>query len=274
MSSPSTGDGYRLMRDASASIRLNAQHYLWKQICGFNIHPQIPLPKEKELKVADIGVGTAIWMADVKLEYPALKVDGFDKSLQQCPPDELLPEGCSSRTLDILADLPEDVKGLYDIVNVTLLQGGLEDTPVPALRNMLAMLKPGGYLQWQEVNLSALSVTSKKPGLEQSAMKAVLEAVQRFNIGKWTPRLADICAETGFLDCKTDRYPVSPDIAIAFAQTQLGAYEEISRGGMDNGSQDAEGPRLRETIAKAHAELRTGVWLKQELEVTVARKQG
>ena len=79
-------------------------------------------------------------MADVKLEYPALKVDGFDKSLQQCPPDELLPEGCSSRTLDILADLPEDVKGLYDIVNVTLLQGGLEDTPVPALRNMLAML--------------------------------------------------------------------------------------------------------------------------------------
>ena len=50
------------------------------------------------------------------------------------------------------------------------------------------------------------------------------------------------------------------------------AYEEISRVSMDNGSPDAKGPRFRELIGRAYAELNTGVWLDHKLEVTIARK--
>ena len=81
-------------------------------------------------------------MADTVHER-ALKIDGVDKSLEQCPAAELLPTGCSIRTLDILQDLPVELHGTYDIINVRLIQGGLGDDPVPALRKITAMLSKG-----------------------------------------------------------------------------------------------------------------------------------
>ena len=74
------------------------------------------------------------------------------------------------------------------------------------------------------------------------------------------------------LDSRTDRYRVPPDLAIPFCQNQFGAFEEISVNSMDNGSEDAPGPRLRRLIDKAHDDLRKGVVFDYRLEVTVARK--
>ena len=74
--SKSTSDGYPLERSASASARyvandyldrimllltngrLNLQHYIWRQVCGFDIHPDIPIPTDGKLKVADVATGT------------------------------------------------------------------------------------------------------------------------------------------------------------------------------------------------------------------------
>ena len=56
---------------------------------------------------------------------------------------ELLPAGCSIRRLDITRDLPVNLNETYDVVNVRLLLGGLGDDPVPALRNLIAMLSMG-----------------------------------------------------------------------------------------------------------------------------------
>ena len=41
----------------SRIIRLNLQHYLWKDEVGYLLHPSISLDVE-DLSVADIGVGT------------------------------------------------------------------------------------------------------------------------------------------------------------------------------------------------------------------------
>ena len=92
------------------------------------------------------------------------------------------------------------------------------------------------------------------------------------NDTRWVPRLARTCGENGLLDAQTSRYRVPPEIGVAFCQTQFGAYEEISRVGMDNSSLDAKGPQLRALIEQAQVELRGGVWLDHKLEVTVARK--
>ena len=75
--------------------------------------------------------------------------DGFDKSLEQCPVAKLLPAGCSIRRLDVLQDVPAHLYGTYDVVNVRLLLGRLGNDPVPALRNLIAMLSMGfpGILQ-------------------------------------------------------------------------------------------------------------------------------
>lgn len=39
--------------------RLDLQHYCFKELLGFNISPQIPIPPDDEgLAIADIGTGT------------------------------------------------------------------------------------------------------------------------------------------------------------------------------------------------------------------------
>lgn len=83
----------------------------------------------------------SIWIADVKQRYPNLEIDGFDISLNQCPPSEFLPQGCSIRQLDIRADLPEDLRGVYDIVNMRLFIAAIKGTDLlPVLINIMTML--------------------------------------------------------------------------------------------------------------------------------------
>ena len=63
-----------------------------------------------------------------------------------------------------------------------------------------------------------------------------------------------------------------PELSIPWLQTQFGAWEEFSKVGMDNSSQQAEGPRLRELIGKGYTELSKGVVYDYGLEVTVGKK--
>ena len=95
-------------------------------------------------------------MADTAIEH-ACAVDGFDMSLEQCPVTELLPAGCSVRRLDILRDVPADLKETYDVVNVRLLPGGLGADPAPALRNLIAMLSKGFSDELQDGNFLKLT---------------------------------------------------------------------------------------------------------------------
>ena len=59
-------DLYALSRGETASTRLNALHYLFKGILGFNIHPSL-LKRDgrTSLRVADVGTCTGIWAVDV-----------------------------------------------------------------------------------------------------------------------------------------------------------------------------------------------------------------
>ncbi|MCJ1333322.1 hypothetical protein MMC10_010016 [Thelotrema lepadinum] len=274
MSAAYERDGYRLMRNAASSSRLvTHDHYIWKQVCGFDIHPQIAPPVDQTLRVADVGTGTSIWMVDVKQKYPDLQIDGFDVSISQCPPVEFLPEGCSVHELDMLKAVPEKFEGIYDVVNLRLMMAAIkDDNPVPLLKNLITMLKPGGYLQWQEINPSTITVVSAKPALDRTIMDAILQNIHEWNFAKWVPHLSEICAQNGLPDSTTHRYPVPPEYRVAWCQTQLGAYEEISFMSMDNSSPNAKGSRFRHVLDKAYDELTKGVTLQHTLEVTTARK--
>ena len=40
--------------DTDCGLRLNSQQFIWKAVCGYNIHPTILAASNQKLKVADV----------------------------------------------------------------------------------------------------------------------------------------------------------------------------------------------------------------------------
>ncbi|TVY85588.1 Methyltransferase trt5 [Lachnellula suecica] len=173
-------DPYTLSRDAAASARLNAQHYIWKDQFGYLLHPSIP-QRSGALAIADVGTGTGIWILDLARDLPtSTTLDGFDISLTQCPPKGWVPSNVRFRELNIFQDIPMDLLETYDIINVRYMVLVVKSNdPVPILKNLLKLLKPGGYLQWSELNLHSRKLVKSDP---QNSTESLIQ-LQR-EIGK------------------------------------------------------------------------------------------
>ena len=78
---------------------------------------------------------------------------GLDISDAQFPTQDTWPENIKFSILDALGPLPDALHGQFDVVHCRLVTGAVSaGNPKPFLNTFLAMLKPGGYLQWDEVN--------------------------------------------------------------------------------------------------------------------------
>jgi chemotaxis methyl-accepting protein methylase len=59
----------------------------------------------------------------------------------------------SFSTMNILDPVPESLHNKFDVLHLRLLVLGLpKDTWTQAARNLQQMLKPGGWLQWEEAD--------------------------------------------------------------------------------------------------------------------------
>ena len=168
-------DPYPLNRDSMASARLHLQHYFCVSSLGYHLHPDILL--KENTWIADIGCGTGIWALEVARSLPpGGKVDAYDVNLSQCPPSEWWPENVSFAELDILKPVSEHLIGAYDVVNIRhficVVAG---NDPLTILSPLLKLLKPGGYLQWQEYDLSTNRLSVANPVASAPKMQAVME---------------------------------------------------------------------------------------------------
>jgi len=158
---------------------------------GYLIHPYIP-SSSPTLKIADVGAGTGVDLAHYL--PPTCTFRGFDISAAQFPPAATWPKNLTLYTNSILSPFPEPELGTYDLVNVrfmvTVLSGKEWDT---AVTNLRSLLKPGGWLQWIDMDASPARIRTVQsvPG---ASRKACLEAVQCFvEFGKLTNREFDGC---------------------------------------------------------------------------------
>ena len=107
------------------------------------------------------------------LPYSA-QLDGLDISFNQCPPQQWLPKNVRLRNVDIFAEIPPNFVERYDVVHVRhfvcVLKG---DDPTPMLYNLLRLLKPGGWLQWDEwdVDLPRHFTKASKHGPQENLDK-------------------------------------------------------------------------------------------------------
>ncbi|KAI1755192.1 hypothetical protein F4782DRAFT_490413 [Xylaria castorea] len=130
--------------------RLNKQCDLMTECIGYVLHTAIRLPASP--RIADIGTGTARFLVQVHPTVsPDAKLEGYDISSALFPPKDVLPANTSLGEQDVKKPFPEHMHGQYDVVHLRMLVAAMDpDDWVLALKNVIQLLKPGGYVQWEE----------------------------------------------------------------------------------------------------------------------------
>ncbi|KAK4129176.1 hypothetical protein N657DRAFT_639743 [Parathielavia appendiculata] len=173
--------------------RLDEQHTITTETLGFLIHPNIPIPPRSSggtgspnLKIADIGTGTAIWLLDVAKTLSATTtpttttchLTGYDISASAFPPPQTLPPNVSLRTHDMRVPFPDAELGTYDLVAVRFVSSASTRREwARAVTNIAALLKPGvGWLQW--IDSCNFALYNSVPGTSRGACREIYDGVQ------------------------------------------------------------------------------------------------
>jgi hypothetical protein len=98
----------------------------------------------------------SIWLEDVAAILSATsssterEYTGFDISNKYLPPSP--QQGVAFHEHDILQPFPKELYNQYDLVHIRLLVLALrKDQFETAVANVAALAKPGGYIQWEEL---------------------------------------------------------------------------------------------------------------------------
>lgn len=195
--SPSHSDTYLLPRDDSESIRLSLQHYALVRRQGWLLHPKVEeaISGLDSPQIADVACGTGIWAVEVAERLPRASVTGLDISAGQFMPKWTLPANVTLNILDLLGEVGPEYHGKFDVVHVRLLltAGPLTD-PRNFTKTFSKLLKPGGYLQWEDIPYPSVQqvVPSMQDGGATSGYRSttlrwdnVAEAVQLVHKAGW-----------------------------------------------------------------------------------------
>ncbi|MCJ1381958.1 hypothetical protein MMC17_005070 [Xylographa soralifera] len=167
---------YVLKRDWQGSSRLNLQFFLWKNLLHFNLHSDIPQPAPSA-RIADIATGTGLWLVDLAAALPSsIRFDGFDISLEQAPAASFLPANVYMHHWNMFDEPPQEFVGQFDIVHVRLVTLVIKNNdPILLIENLRKLLKPGGYLQWDEVDAIGCYIRAAESGMATPALEALFK---------------------------------------------------------------------------------------------------
>ncbi|PWY95899.1 S-adenosyl-L-methionine-dependent methyltransferase [Aspergillus sclerotioniger CBS 115572] len=265
---------YVFSRDYLDNNRINLQHYLWAELFGYLLHPDIPLTKP-DLKIADVATGTGILLTDLSRRLPpTVQLDAFDISFDAMPPRELLPPNITMHKWDVKTDIPKEFEGIYDVVNVRQLVFVLLDHEVePALRNMFKMLRPGGYLQWADVDVHSMQVKNSNKGSSTTALEKIVKMTQSADprlVAHWIPELPTLFEKSGFMDIKADKRNAPGYMGYTLHECVLMVHGML----LQNTKSDEIARRLREPFSEALKETYDGAYTDWTRWTVVGRKGG
>ncbi|KAI8951037.1 hypothetical protein F4801DRAFT_589909 [Xylaria longipes] len=288
-SSATNSDGYRLGRSYLAASRLNLQHFMYKDAQGFLLHPVIQADlhhkqEEKQngskdsLRVADLATGTAIWLFDLikSPEVSGLDVQfqGFDISRALFPHSSWLPKNIVLSTSNLLEEPPRSLHGQFDAVHLRLVLSLIRSgSPKPIIQHAKMLLKPGGYLQWDELDpFNHFDVLTPESRTNAPNMKATFQNIKDLADWSWIAKLPQTLLEEGFQDAVQHSHEPRSEMFKCWAYQDLCSAEELSFHWY--GSDDESGKNWREHIPKAYEEAdeSNGAVLRSCPTVTIARK--
>jgi SAM-dependent methyltransferase len=257
-----------LDRGYLAASRLNLQFYLWKEALGFNIHPSIPIRGRRNLRIADLGTGTGLWLCDLAKELPpCTRLDGFDINLTNATPREWCPENVTLRRWNIFDEVPDDLVEQYDVVHLRLLILVVENSdPRPVIRNALRMLKPGGYIQWDDLNYPGTHI--RKVPASSARPTPAFDELRTF---VWVLELPQYLRDLGCEHARLCHYADRPELARANGDQHLLTMEEFATT-LAGAGKFREAERIVRLVGEVYKESAAGAALSMPRAVCVARK--
>ena len=264
------GEGYILDRGHSASARLNLHYLLWQRIIKFTIHPSVKLPSHP--KIADIATGTAIWAIDIALERPDVQVHGYDIDITQAPPPEWLPANLQIHRWDIFSDPPISALGTFDLLHIRLLTAVLSGVDrLPVIQRFDSLLKPGGWLQWEDLDCTQAHVKRVSPAIPSPSLDAIIDMTRSGGRHDWVAALPAILTEGGFVDTTLESWDDPAELYRALTDQHLLTMEEFASGLVRIGKKEAAG-EVREMVREGYKESLRGAALCYPRVFCVARK--
>lgn len=140
---------YPLPNDEKELDRLDLQHHVFTLCLGGELY-LAPIKRPK--RVLDLGTGTGLWAILMADKHPEANVLGVDLSPVQ--PD-MVPENAHFEIDDIEADWLYG-HNYFDFIHSRVMIGAVSDWQ-RLLRQSFEHLKPGGYLELQELDPRVLS---------------------------------------------------------------------------------------------------------------------
>lgn len=204
-----------------------------------------------------------VWLTNLSSKLPAsVQLDGLDVSFHATPPPGCLPANVTLKHWDIKEPPPSDIVGVYDIVHLRNFIFVLADAELPGvIDNVMKLLKPGGYLQWGEVDMNSWRVHKTKSDSKTTALEKLFATLQSQDTRlkpTWASSLAGGLSAAGLEAVESDVQDMPPHLELATAECNMLLPDLIMRKAKRENS--AQATLLGELLQEVAAETREGAF--------------
>jgi hypothetical protein len=172
----------------------------------------------------------------------------------------------------MFSDPPEQFVGIYDVVHVRLaiLVVETNEALFQSLKNLAKLLKPGGYLQWDELDVTNTVIFPENDKTVKVDSIKRMDAMMRASPGsKWIPMLPEMMTSSGFDSATYYQIPPRIELMKFHTDTTLLVFVELA-----NSTEDSEKKKAYwEVVESVHEECRNGASHATSKIIFVARKK-
>lgn len=161
-------------------------------------------------------------------EEPQHIYHGFDLTTANFPAAAWLPSNMHLQQWDAFSSVAEELIESFDVVHIrTMYSSVIANNVQPLLSNLLRMLKPGGYLQWDESDFPTLSARTPSKDTNAPASETLVKLQLFFAQAQnklyvdWLHELPATLHAQGCQVVAHDLFPPRPELARAWADNML-----------------------------------------------------